>query len=281
MTERIPDFLKAAKATQAAAKAVEAASKVLAKEASGPAAIAEAADGAVTALKKVVPTDTLASAVREELASKSAVARAALERERALLAGAVAAELAKVGLKAEGHLPMLRAGVLTLEFNFGPKGRCVAWFGPRHERLADCPLEAVAIAAKAAELDKALLGGEFNEAAFLADLHAAYRTCAVRQGVAEGDRVPLTALLAEVAFRRQRPAFLADPKRETFMPYGRVEFACALSRLKTRRHGDRELRLDVATMAQTRRPEDHVWVPRGRSGDGTQYATASFVKAAV
>ncbi len=281
MTERIPDFLKAAKATQAAAKAVEAASKVLAKEASGPAAIAEAADAAVTALKKVVPTDTLASAVREELASKAAVARAALERERALLAGAVAAELAKMGMKAEGHLPMLRAGVLTLEFNFGPKGRCVAWFGPRHERLADCPLEAVAIAAKAAELDKALLGGEFNEAAFLADLHAAYRTCAVRQGVAEGDRVPLTALLAEVAFRRQRPAFLADPKRETFMPYGRVEFACALSRLKTRRHGDRELRLDVATMAQTRRPEDHVWVPRGRSGDGTQYATASFVKAAV
>ncbi len=280
MAERIPEFLKAAKAVQAAAKAVESAAKVLSKEGAAPATIAESADAAVAALQKIGTIESPAAAIREELAAKGAAARAALERERALLAGAVATELAKVGIKAEGHLPMLRAGVLTLEFAFGPKGRCVLWFGPRHERLADCPLEAAAIAAKAVEMDRNLLGGEFDEAVFLAELHAAYRTCAVRAGVAEGERVPLTALLAEVAFRRQRPAFLADPRRETFTPYGRVEFACAMARLKTRRHGDRELRLDVATMAQTRRPEDHLWVPRGRSGDGTQYATASFVKSA-
>lgn len=280
MSERSPEFLKAARSLQAAAKAVDAAVKILSKEGAGPAAVAEAADLAVSALRKAGPIDALAVAVREELTAKSATARSALERERALLAGAVAAELAGVGLKAEGHLPLLRAGALTLEFAFGPKGRCILWFGPRHERLGDCPLEAAAIAAKAAELDRHLLGGEFDEGAFLAELQAAYRVCAVRQGVPEGERVPLTGLLAEVAFRHQRPAFWADPRRETFTAYGRVEFACALARLKGRRHGDRELRLDVATMTQTRRPEDHLWVPRGRTGDGTHYATAAFVKAA-
>jgi hypothetical protein len=253
--------------------------KALSKTDPAPATIAEAADAAVSALKKAGPIDSLVIAVRDELAAASTTARNALERERALLAGAVAAELAKVGLKVEGHLPQLRVGLLTMEFAFGPKGRCILWFGPRHERLGDCPLEATAIAAKAAELDRSLMGGEFVEALFLAELRAAYRVCVVRQAVPEGERVPVTALLAEIAFRRQRPAFWADPRRETFTPYGRVEFACALARLKTRRDGDRELRLDVATMTQTRRPEDHLWVPRGRTGDGTHYATAAFVKA--
>jgi hypothetical protein len=99
----------------------------------------------------------------------------------------------------------------------------------------------------------------------------------VRRGEEAGRRVPLVALLAEVAMGRQDAAFMSDPRRELFASYGRVEFAADLSRLRTRRHGDRELRLEVATLAQTRKPEDHLFVPHGRSVDGTCYATAAFV----
>ena len=278
MSDRIDAFLKAAKPLAAAAKAAESASKVLEKEGASAGAVVEACDEALAAFRKVLPVDREASAARDEIAARGEASRNALERERALLAGQVAAALAKAGLKVEGHLPLLRAGAVHLEFAFGAKGRCTLWLGPRHERLAECTLEADAIAAKAVEVDRALFGGDFDEAAFLHELREAYRVCAVRAGVPEGERVPLTSLMAEMAFRRQRPAFHADPSREHFTPYGRIEFACALGRLKGRRTGDRELRLDVATMTQTKRPEDHLWVPRGRSGDGAHHATAAFVR---
>jgi hypothetical protein len=280
MSERIDAFLKAARSVATAAKAAEAAGKILEKDGAAAGTVVEACDEALSAFKKVLPVDRDALAARDEIAARGEAARTALERERALLAGQVATALGKAGLKVEGHLPLLRAGAIHLEFAFGAKGRCTLWLGPRHERLAECTLEADAIAAKVLELDRALFGGDFDEAAFLRELREAYRVCCVRAGVPEGERVPVTALMAEMAFRRQRPAFHADPVREHYSPYGRVDFATALGRVKSRRTGDRELRLDVATMTQTKRPEDHLWVPRGRSGDGAHHATAAFVKAA-
>ena len=82
--------------------------------------------------------------------------------------------------------------------------------------------------------------------------------------------------MTNMAFLMQKPTFLTDPRRESFTPYGRVEFAADLSRLKNRTIREWTLRLDVATMVQTKRLEDHLWIPR--NPDGAHYATASFVK---
>lgn len=277
MDEGIPEFQRFSKAVAAAAKAVADAGKASAKAPPDPQAIQATCEKAAEALARVAGIEASATALRSDLSRRAATARADLERERALLAGAVAQALARDGLRVEGNLPLLRAGALSLEFTFGAKGQCAIWLGPRVARLANCPLEAAAIAARVVELDRALFRGEFDEAAFLADLWHAYRAALHRLGLADGERVPLTALLGHVAFARQKPAFLADPRRELFTPYGRVEFAADLSRLRTRTVEGRELRLDVATLAQTKRPEDHLWVPRG--GDGVRYATASFARA--
>ncbi|MBM4396455.1 MAG: hypothetical protein FJ087_12305 [Deltaproteobacteria bacterium] len=278
--EDLAGFRKAARAVAAAGKALDKASKALGAGERDPAAVADVSEKAAAALGGLQGIEAAAAGLSGRLSAIAAEARAELERERALLAGKVASALREQGIEVEGNLPQLRAGALTLEFAFGGKGGCTVWLGPKKARLAACPLEAGAIAAKVSELDSALLGGPFDEAAFLAALLGAFRVALARAGLPDGSRVPLVALLAEVAFARQSAAFLADPRREAFHGYGRVEFACDLSRLAARRVGDREFRLDVATMSQTRRPEDHLWVPRGRSGDGTNYATALFAKVA-
>lgn len=278
MTEGIARFQKLAKTVAAAARAVGDAERAATRVPPDPQAIQAACEKAAEGLGKVTGVEHLADSLRHELARRASAAREELERERALLAGTVAQILGREGLRVDGNLPTLRAGALTLEFAFGTKGLCTLWLGPRIARLATCPLEASAIATRVVEFDRTLFRGEFDESAFLADLWQAYRAATHRLGRAEGERVPLTSLLVQMAFLRQKPTFLADPRRELFTPYGRVEFAAELSRLKTRGVAGRELRLDVATMTQTKRPEDHLWVPRGP--DGVRYATASFVRAA-
>ncbi len=277
MEDQVATFQRLGKVVAAAAKAVSEATKAEAKNPPAPQAIHAASEKAAGALAKVAGIEAAAAALRADLAGRAATARAELERERALLAGAVAAALAREGMRVEGNLPLLRAGALSLEFSFGTKGLCTIWLGPRIARLATVLLDASAIAARTLELDRALFRGDFDDAAFLADLLRAYRAAAHRLGVPEGERVLLTALLAHMAFARQKATFLVDPRRELFTPYGRVEFAADLARLKTRSVEGRELRLDVATLAQSKRPEDHLWVPRGT--DGVRYATASFPRA--
>jgi hypothetical protein len=279
MDDSVSAFRLGLKAATAAGKAVDAAVKAAGRVPADPAALQDAASKAAAALEKVSGLDAAAGALRRELSARADAARTELERERALLAGAVASALQATGLAVAGNLPLLAAGPFSLEFVFGAKGACTIWLGPRKQKLAACPLEATAIAARVAELDAGLFGAPLDEAAFLAELARAYRMALARSGGADGDRVPLSALMAEVAFGRQDAGFLADPRREHFASFGRVEFSCCLGRLHVRRAGGRELRLDVATMAQTRRPEDHLWVPRGRAGDGVNYATAHFVRA--
>ena len=262
----------------AAGKAVDAAHKALTRQPTSALAVLEQAGKAARLLEAAIGMDAAAAALSGELSARADAAEAELERERAVMAGRVATLLQAHGLHVEGNLPLLRAGSFTLELTFGTKGQCLVWLGPKKIRLAACGLDAEVIATRVAELDAQLFGGEFDEAAFLADLERAYRVALLRTGHAAGERVPITLLLAEVAFQRQDPAFLADPRRELFTTYGRLELATRLARLRSRRLGPLELRLEVATMAQTRRPEDYLWVPHGRSVEGTNYSTACFAR---
>jgi hypothetical protein len=274
-----PDFLKAARAFQAAAKAVAEAEKAAARTPRDPSAVEATATKAVALLAAIRGAEAVAGGVSERLGAQAAEARASLERERALLAGAVARTLGEAGIPVEGNLPLLRAGAFSLEFTFGPKGACTIWFGPKKQKLGSAVLEAGAIATRVRECDNRLFGGPFDDAAFVRELVRAWRAALARDGLPDGARVPLPRLLVEFAVGRQGPAFLADPRRENFASYGRVDFAVALSRLKERAADGWELRLDVATLVQTKRPEDHLWVPRGRTGDGVNFATAHFARA--
>lgn len=278
MDDRSAVFKKQTNAVAAAAKAIDAWRKAAAKTPADPLAVREAATKVAETLAKIPGIESEARALAAEAKASADAAGRVLDRERAVLAGKVVAALRQAGIPVDGNLPTLRAGVFSLEFSFLAKGACTIWFGPKKERLASCPLDPEAIASKVVELDRALLADDPAGGDFLADLDRAYRVAAFRKGVADGERVPLPLVMAELAFARQDATFLADPRREHFETFGRVEFAARLSRQRERRHADRELRLDVATMAQTRKPEDHLWVPTGRTGDGTNFATLRFVR---
>lgn len=278
MDEGIERFRKKARAVAAALKTVERADRALARTPRDPAAVAQTTEAAVRALDAVGDITVIMAEVRQALDTARTEAKAVLEHERALLAGRVAAGLQQAGITVEGNLPLLQAGAFTLEFDFGGKAKVTIWFGPRKERLTILPLDADALVRKVVALKQDLFPGE-EDPSFLADLERAYRVCLARFALPDGERVPITALMAEVAFLRQDDRFVTDPRRENFRPFGRVEFAAALSRLRTLRLGLRELRLDVATLSQTRKPSDHLWVPRGR--EGVHVASAAFVRVAL
>lgn len=278
MDDSVSDFRKASRRVSAALKAVNAAEKALAAEGAGPLEVRTTAARAVRDLGKVAGLEELASGLCSHYQRREREAKAAMERDRALVAGRVAELLAEVSLEVTGNLPHLRVGAFTLELDFAAKGLCIVWFGPRKQKLLTCPLEPETIADRVATAHRELFEDDWDGEVFLADLESAYRVSLARLGLVEGESVPLTSLLAEVAFQRQDGRFFSDPRRELYTSFGRVEFAVALSRLANWRVGDRELRLDVATLSQTRRSESHVWVPRGRGVEGVNYASARFVR---
>jgi len=280
MIDPMDGFKKVARDMASARKAVDAAMRALSQETPGADAVLAALEKALDRLDGLKGVDAAAASLCEWLNSKAVDVRVEAENNRALLAGNVASDLQSDGINVSGNLPRLRAGVFTLEFEFGKRGCCTVWFGPMKYKLASCPMEAEAIAGQVRDLQGDLFEADWDEGAFLADVEVACRVCSIRLGLQQGDRVPLSMVLSEVAFMLQDRRFLSDPKREFYKSFGRVEFAARLSRLKSWRLGDRELRLDVATMEQTRSPSDHLWVPHGQGMDGVNYSTARIVEVA-
>lgn len=272
---------KAARSLQAAATDLAAAIKTLDKLEPDLDRQAFAADEALRDAEKALRTlapvaDTLrdARALTEALRAR---VDPAMERSRAALAAALARELSALGLPPlEGNLPELRCGALTLELLFD-KAEARVWFGPRIELLGKARLDAAAVAAAAkGALDA--LSGPLDEAAFVAELHDAWvRACRLAaQDPGAGTTVSLIAVLDQLAWGRQSARFRANPTREAFTGYGRVQLAWDLYRLGTRRHGDLELKLTVATREQTRTDTDSLWVPRTARGEGTHFAGLAF-----
>lgn len=279
MEDQVKQFIKTSKSLQNAAKALEAFLK--ASRAGDARATTEAGEKALGLLESISGVDSEAAALRASIAATTAESRQRLERERAILAGAVARRLGEAGFKVSGNLPTLFAGFFSMEFTFGSKGLCTLWLGPRKYRLGTAPLDADAIATLVLFFNDRLFPASFDEQAFMAEVETAYRVALVRTRAAYGRPIPLAEIVPEIALMRQKETFLMDPRKESFISWGRAEFAAAMSRVRNRAVGEAEMRLDVATMSQTRKPADHVWVPRPGSLEGMNFATMRFVKTAV
>lgn len=201
-----------------------------------------------------------------------------LRRRWAQMAAEVAKELDSSPLRLEGQVPLLRAGPFAIEFL--PTGKAVLYLGPKKYRLGVCPLESEKVAELLKNEYERLFQAVTKPEEFIRDLYTAYRVVLFKRGAGLGARVPIVEVLLEMALMRQRPGFKADPVREKYTSYGRVEFAVDLARLEnTLVPGvGRVLRLHVATMSQTRRETDHLWVPVG-GFVGTHYSDMDFVEA--
>ena len=235
---------------------------------------AELADELAGAARELEP-----GALRTELERAHADvmqrAQPALVDAAGKLAAGVAAELGKEA-PVTGQLPDLKWGLLRLEFKLASgKREVVLWYGPKIARLASAPpvvAEVVAVAREArASLDVAPLDAD----AFATEVARAYEDTRRRSNATPHAAVPLLMVLRELVIARQSSTFLADPVGDHFDScYGRVQFSYDLFRAGPRGG----LALGVAAHAQTKRPEDHLWVPTSHGGDGTHFASLAVRK---
>ena len=208
-------------------------------------------------------------------------ARQAQEKFKNTIAAGLAERLRGHGIEIVGNFPELRCGILTLLFSFEKGGSVKIYYGPRIRLLKKVSVEAGKIAEAVVSFLKELNDPPLDDEQFIKELYVSYTRSLVREAGAKdkGEQpfaVPIVAVMQEIAFMKQKRSFRLDPKKENFTSYGRVRFSYDLARLKTRRFGNKELRLVIASMEQTKKEGTSIWIPKIPQGDGTHYAFVVF-----
>lgn len=258
---------KAASAAESLAKALKTADKAATDLDARAFDALEALEEARKSLAQLATLSDVLAPLAPQVEARLTQARQAAERGRARVVGALDETLRGAGLRLEGRLPQLKCGPLTLEID----GATLSiWYGPKLERLDQIGLDPKKAGDRVLELLGELDGAPLDEPAFLAGLESAWRAAVARVGGAAGDKAPIVRVLAEMAVEQQSERWRQDPGKARFAPYSRVSFSHDLGRLATRRLGDSELMLTVATRDQTKKAADHLWV------GGTHYAFLSF-----
>jgi DNA repair exonuclease SbcCD ATPase subunit len=183
-------------------------------------------------------------------------------------------KLKNLGLSLSGQYPDLKAGLFTIELDFG-KWKATLWYGPKQERLDQCSLSASEIAKRVEKL-KHKLGSQLPQDQFLEKLRKAYYRVI---GTERGRPAPIIKVLAELAYLLQNSQFRQDPRRENYRSYSRADFSYDLFRIRSyqvRSLFPLKLRLKTAARAYTRRRSDFLWVPDDESGKGTTYSHLVF-----
>lgn len=208
-------------------------------------------------------------------------ARQAQERFKNTIAAELAERLRPHGIEITGNFPELKCGILTLLFSFERGGSVKIYYGPKIDLFKKVQVEAEKVAEAVISLIEELNEPPLEDEQFIKELYAAYTGRLVRgEGrKEEGEQpftVPIGAVMEEMAFLKQKRSFRIDPKKENFTSYGRAKFSYDLARLKIKRFGEKDLRLVVASMEQTKKEETSLWVPKLPHGDGTHYAFVVF-----
>ena len=193
--------------------------------------------------------------------------RAALAAEKQSAARRMGPELEKalalLGLELRGHVPLLTAGVFSIEV-VQDRSIIVLWFGPRQERLGEYPLAAAVVANAIGKLSTGL-GSGLSHQDFVTRLGRALSYC--RLDADTDGMVPIVSLLRQMALAIQNNDFSRNPVRQNYRDYGRVDFACDLMRNKS------AVRLRTATREYARSRDTALWIPsEDQRGDGSLYS---------
>ncbi len=178
--------------------------------------------------------------------------------------------LQALGLKLEGHIPRLYAGLYQIQPSFEQGKVRVSW-GP--EPIATLKGMDAARVAKAVQDHEKSLNRPFVAQEFFALLVQAYRRARQEAGLLDR-RVPLSAVHRHLTLLMQPRTFWQNPVRARFREYPRTHFAYDLYRLRQSSLGPR-IRLHVATFDQTRDPSQALFVPDS-AHRGTRYAYLSI-----
>ena len=181
------------------------------------------------------------------------------------------------GMELKGQLPTLRVPPFSLEFDFLGRGEVKVMLGP--QVLGKVPLDPQKITEFVKEQRHRLFRKDFDHKVFLGRLRSAYMDTVRLQGKEPGERVRISDVMAMYIFRSQDKRFLVNPDKKNFNTVSRLEFAVMLGRVSRDREVDGwELRLDVASLAQTKDPLDHIWIPLDGEGNGMHFSTMRFVR---
>lgn len=269
---------RAGRLLAALAADLSAAEKARARGEQGVFHLADRAARALEALQELETLPALLDAQRARARELREAADTMKRRAHAAIPAALAALLDGAGHSLEGTLPELRFGLLTLRFRMeAKKPQVEILYGPGIATLLRVPVDAARVAEAVRRILDGLARPPLDEEVFLRQLRQACRLARLRQG-ADDDRkpAPIVAVMAEVAFARQNLSFQADPVREAFASYGRVTFSYDLFRLRRRELDGETLVLGVASREQTKRPENHLWVPTDDRGRGAHFADVAF-----
>jgi hypothetical protein len=231
-------------------------------------------------------TATLVGRVGKALAELQSAGMKSAENEVMRMLSKLDERLRSTGFSLSGHYPDVGCGVFSLHFDLTSKGMAASLaYGPGIEKLAalaDPTLDSLAkaVAEAAADLDKGLLPSD----EFLPLLKAAYRLAPITRpgtgpeglpGTAPVGPLPILDVLATLSFLVQSDRFRRNPVRQTFLPFGQVRLSYQLFRLASRRIGDEELAMGIATREDVKK-QASLWVPRNLKGEGNHYSTLEF-----
>lgn len=178
------------------------------------------------------------------------------------------------GLSLRGRFPVFIASHfrIKLDLERDSAGIC---YGADEEPLETTKADPTMVAQKIDAHQRELEGNLLPDDAFLARFAEAYDRVVKLTALNPGDQAPILEVLREFVWGIQSKKFFADPRRENFRTYSRVNLSYQIYRLVNRRVGHRTFELVEADAATPRR-DAHLWVPAGESGDGVSYSAVAF-----
>jgi hypothetical protein len=179
------------------------------------------------------------------------------------------------GLQVRGVYPVFIASYFRIKVDVEHDSAEIC-FGADEEPLESTKADPQVVAQKINGLQRELEGNLLPDDAFLARFAEAYDRAAKLKNLEPTEKAPILEVLNQFVWEIQSRKFVADPRRENFRPYSRVNLAYQLFRLVNKRAGHRTFELTVAGKAEASRKETHLWVPTNDSGDGTHYAWVVF-----
>ncbi|OQB77356.1 MAG: hypothetical protein BWX92_01010 [Deltaproteobacteria bacterium ADurb.Bin135] len=182
--------------------------------------------------------------------------------------------LKKVNISLSGQYPDLKAGLFTIQINFESMNATL-WYGPKQEYLLKCRLTVKDVAEKIINITKEL-GCKLDSIEFAKKLEEAFL---VQSGKLKSKAIPIIKVLAEFAFLMQSSQFYQDPRRDNYRGYGRADFSYDLfkrTKLEPESTLSKKLHLSIASLADTKKRQDFLWIPDDITGKGTTYAYLQF-----
>jgi hypothetical protein len=170
--------------------------------------------------------------------------------------------LQQKGLKLEGNYPIYRSSLFTIKIDFLSKNAEI-FYGPEIESLIKCKPIPEDVATAIFQEHEKISQRSFKDEDYLAQLFESYQIALLHLKQQIGSEVSIGEMVSALAFVTQSKKYRQNPKRTTYTEYDRVFFSYDISRLKSRKINNLELKLTTATRAQTRNRYDFIWIARG------------------